>query len=386
VALFHIVSRADWGRRSEGDYAPASLDREGFVHLSTEAQLLRTAQRFFSGRRDLLALVIAEDRLSAPVRYEPADGDSFPHLYGALNLDAVDDVAPLLPDEGGFTLLPGADGLALRLADAYAECPAVEAVALGGSRSGPLGADSASDVDLYVYSRGALSLEARALIAASHGAGADRELGNTFWEAGDEWEAHTPAVKVDVMMRDVAWTENEVARVLERHQASLGYSTCVVHNVANSVCLYDRRGWYAQLKTRAGGPYPIALRDAILAKNHPVLRNAHSSYLGQIRSAAARGDRVSVNHRVAALLASAFDVLFAANRMLHPGEKRLLQFVAERADQAPGGFAGDVAALIDAVGRPDEDVVARAERLVDAVDAWLESLGLVPPWPRRGGT
>ena len=92
--LHHLVGRDEWEGVGEGDYAPASLAHEGFIHLSTAAQLPRTAARFFAGRGDLLVVTVDEARLRAPLRFEPVDGDEFPHLYGPLNRDAVVDVRP----------------------------------------------------------------------------------------------------------------------------------------------------------------------------------------------------------------------------------------------------------------------------------------------------
>jgi uncharacterized protein (DUF952 family) len=90
VGLFHITSLAAWqAAQAAGEYRPPSLATEGFVHLSTDRQWLRTANRFFRGQHGLVLLSIRRDALSAPLRFEAADGDEFPHLYGALNLDAV---------------------------------------------------------------------------------------------------------------------------------------------------------------------------------------------------------------------------------------------------------------------------------------------------------
>ncbi|HTE18437.1 MAG TPA: DUF4037 domain-containing protein, partial [Armatimonadota bacterium] len=88
----------------------------------------------------------------------------------------------------------------------------------------------------------------------------------------------------------------------------------------------DSNGWYGRLQDGARQPYPEALKQAIIAKNHPILRRTLSSYLHQITRAAARDDVVSVQHRVTALLASYFDILFAVNELPHPGEKRQLRF------------------------------------------------------------
>jgi hypothetical protein len=77
-----------------------------------------------------------------------------------------------------------------------------------------------------------------------------------------------------------------------------------------------------------------------------------------------RGDAVSVNHRAAAFLASAFDVIFALNRVLHPGEKRLVSYVEASCPLRPDGFRE----LAVAVARAGSDVVARADALGRAIE------------------
>ena len=104
--LFHIVGRDEWQRAiAAGVHRPDSLALQGFIHLSTQAQVLRTAAKWFAGRDDLLVLVIPRDGLTGEVRYEPVGDDRFPHLYGPLDPRAVTDVVELLRDaNGAFTL------------------------------------------------------------------------------------------------------------------------------------------------------------------------------------------------------------------------------------------------------------------------------------------
>jgi uncharacterized protein (DUF952 family) len=59
------------------------------------------------------------DRLRAPLRYERSEeGEMFPHLYGALDPDAVVGVAPLVEGDAGFVLPPEVRGFATRRPDA----------------------------------------------------------------------------------------------------------------------------------------------------------------------------------------------------------------------------------------------------------------------------
>jgi GNAT superfamily N-acetyltransferase/predicted nucleotidyltransferase len=265
--------------------------------------------------------------------------------------------------------------LARDIARQYGALPQVEAVALAGSHIAGT-TDDRSDIDLYVYSRAEISIDARAAIATAQAASA--EIDNRFWEPGDEWVDVRTSIHVDVIFRSVEWIEEQLDRVLRFHQASVGYSTCLWHNVLGSQALYDRDGWFADLQRRARQPYPEGLRQAILAKNYPILRRSMSSYIAQLTKAVARDDWVSVNHRVAELLASYYDCLFALNRLPHPGEKRLIEIASQRCDKTPVGMSEQVRALIQAGSRGDQTIVANAEALLDGLDELLVAEGFDP--------
>ena len=104
--LYHLALRSDWRQAcAEGVYRRSSrgrsLEQEGFVHLSAAHQVPATAARVYGDlpAGELVLLHLDPQRLAAAglaVRWEPAPGapssgggELFPHLYGALPLEAV---------------------------------------------------------------------------------------------------------------------------------------------------------------------------------------------------------------------------------------------------------------------------------------------------------
>lgn len=100
--LIHICTQSEWeNAKPSGEYLAASLETEGFIHCSRPDQVLGVVNRFYADVPDLVLLWIDPQRVEAEIRWEPVDGDVFPHVYGALNIEAVEAVNKLVPDSDG---------------------------------------------------------------------------------------------------------------------------------------------------------------------------------------------------------------------------------------------------------------------------------------------
>ena len=261
------------------------------------------------------------------------------------------------------------------IAGHFAGLPYVQAVVLSGSRTSRVD-DGHSDFDIYVYTQQVVPPAWRMELARPHGS--HIAIDNHYWEAGDDWIDTRTGREVDIMYRSPEWIEEQLDRVLVHCEASTGYSTCFWYNVLNSQILYDRAGWFGTLQERVNQPYPEALRRAIVAKNHPILRKTNSSYMQQLELAVERRDLVSINHRVAALLASTFDLLFAVNGQPHPGEKRLIAYAEKLCPKRPPGLAQQIEAVIVASALPGQpELLTCANTLLDSLDALLLAEGLI---------
>jgi uncharacterized protein (DUF952 family) len=98
VIVFHVTERWRWqGAKDAGSYAgstrDASLEDVGFVHCSFAQQVERVTNYLYDAdfTDELVVLEIDTDRFDANVRVETLDGgdELFPHIYGAIPIDAV---------------------------------------------------------------------------------------------------------------------------------------------------------------------------------------------------------------------------------------------------------------------------------------------------------
>jgi hypothetical protein len=264
--------------------------------------------------------------------------------------------------------------LAYQLADLFASQHQVKAIALGGSLTDGI-IDNDSDIDIYVYTQTDIPLEDRQKIMEQSGGSTSANLGMTYWGQGDEWFNTPTGIEVDIVYFDALWMESQIQRVIDKHKASQGYTTCLWHTIRHSLILLDPQRWFQSLQIKASLDYPDALRQNIVALNHPVLRDVIPAYANQLTKAVKRHDLVSVNHRLAALLACYFDIIFAVNRELHPGEKKLLDLAQTRCAKLPVGFSADITTVIQSSNTADQAFLANITVLLDHLDQWLEQEG-----------
>lgn len=222
------------------------------------------------------------------------------------------------------------------IAKEYSKLDCVYAVVLAGSRTAKQ-SDDFSDYDIYIYADKEIPVDFRTELAKKYSD--DYEINNQYFETGDEWTLKDGKTGFDFMFRCPNWIQDTIENIWIKHYASLGYTTCFLHNVFTSKILYDKNGWFLNLQNKLASPYPKELRDNIIKKNMMLLKDKkRASYLEQVELAIKRNDSVSVNHRISAYMASYFDVLFAVNEIFHPGEKRLISSSKQRCLTLPVDF------------------------------------------------
>jgi uncharacterized protein (DUF952 family) len=90
--IYRIAEASDWARAQKtGEFASADLTAEGFIHCSEQHQILRTAAKYYAGKKSLVLLEIDETSIIDNLKREDSTGrgEIFPHIYAPIPLTAI---------------------------------------------------------------------------------------------------------------------------------------------------------------------------------------------------------------------------------------------------------------------------------------------------------
>ena len=107
--VYKIARQSEWDEAEGSGIFTGSADdkRDGFIHLSSAAQVRATCAIHFAGERDLLLIAVDAARLGPSLKWEPSrKGDVFPHLYGPLRLADIQSVSAIPMEADGRALFP----------------------------------------------------------------------------------------------------------------------------------------------------------------------------------------------------------------------------------------------------------------------------------------
>jgi uncharacterized protein (DUF952 family) len=105
---YHLVSKEYFESLDANMvYVPERFVQDGFIHCTDgEDEMARIANLFYRGEPPPhLYICIDKDRVRAPIRYEDPER-KYPHIYGALNRDAIIAVSAAHRDAVGNFLAP----------------------------------------------------------------------------------------------------------------------------------------------------------------------------------------------------------------------------------------------------------------------------------------
>lgn len=106
---YHLAITEEWVAQQNADsYKPYVFDNEGFIHCTNGLDLLtQIANMFYQDSPDpRVVLVLDVSKIESEVRYDDLD-ETFPHIYGPLNPDAVIAELPVQRKTDGEFLLLG---------------------------------------------------------------------------------------------------------------------------------------------------------------------------------------------------------------------------------------------------------------------------------------
>ena len=89
MLILHIAKRTEWETaQATGLYTGNTLSSEGFIHCAKPDQLMHVLTKHFPVIVNHILLELDTEKVKPEIRWE-GEPETFPHIYGPLNVDAV---------------------------------------------------------------------------------------------------------------------------------------------------------------------------------------------------------------------------------------------------------------------------------------------------------
>lgn len=237
----------------------------------------------------------------------------------------------------------------------YARFSQVCAMAVGGSRAIKRN-DRYSDYDVYVYCLKHLSLEERRPVLEKYCG--SMALDNHFRGREDVCIMKDDGAELNIIYRGLDEFLEGMARIAERFEPLDRCTTTLWHSLMRGRIAYDKGGHLAAAREKYSIPYPQELKNNIISYQMNRIKYGMPSIMAQTKKAMGRGDLADISRNINCFLDSYFDVVFALNEMLHPGEKRLVQICVEECEILPANFELNIRLLLNSMCKdPEASVV-----------------------------
>lgn len=104
--ILFTTDREYWKKNKQNDaFGFEYLAAGGFIHCCKPSQLNYVLDKFFEEDEEILILGIEPKKLNHSTIYEKAsNGETFPHIYGSINREAVIKEIEILKDNGKWNL------------------------------------------------------------------------------------------------------------------------------------------------------------------------------------------------------------------------------------------------------------------------------------------
>jgi release factor glutamine methyltransferase len=100
--IVHLCTPQEWTEHDKlANFRDQSLSQNGFIHCSQPEQIIEVVNRYYQNYPEMTVLWIDPEMLGSEIRWEKSENAYYPHVYGPINMDAIEATTPLRPGQDG---------------------------------------------------------------------------------------------------------------------------------------------------------------------------------------------------------------------------------------------------------------------------------------------